>query len=596
MHIHARTFDSLTRSSIALGFFIIALFFATILSASASTTATLMPTSDGTYTQWTPNAGATHYTQVDETTCNGLTDYVSETTVGERDSYGVSLSSVPNGSIIMNIQITPCASRNSNGGGTATMDVFYRYNSTNSADAGAYAITGTTPAALSATNFSSLTLLKSATSTLEIGSVCSAGTKGARLSRLATVITYTPPVPTLTTNTATAIGLSSATLNGSANPNGTTATGWFRYSTTSPGICSDSFGVRTPVSGGSSLGSGTSSVNYAQGVSGLSVNTTYYYCAIASNLGGTSTGAVQSFTTQNYTAPSVTTNVASAITQTTATLNGSANPNGNSATGWYRYSTTNPGTCTDAFGTRAPVSSGDALGAGTSSVAYNEGITGLTANTAYYVCAIASNAGGTGVGNVQSFTTLPNVPSAPTGASASNVSGTENSVSWTDASSDEAGFKVERSTNNAAYVHIATTSANATSYSDTGASVDNTYSYRVRAFNVTGNSGYSTTGYVVTATVVPNTPSDLSYFVSTSTPPDVWLYITQSGTNEDGFKVERSADNVNFTEIGTAPRTFSSFLNYFDVGPGAGTYYYRVYAHNAVGNSGNSNTVTVVVP
>jgi hypothetical protein len=32
---------------------------------------------------------------VDESACNGTTDYVSETTVGERDSYRVSLASVP---------------------------------------------------------------------------------------------------------------------------------------------------------------------------------------------------------------------------------------------------------------------------------------------------------------------------------------------------------------------------------------------------------------------------------------------------------------------------------------------------------------------
>ena len=88
---------------------------------------------------------------------------------------------------------------------------------------------------------------------------------------------------------------------------------------------------------------------------------------------------------------------------------------------------------------------------------------------------------------------------------------------------------------------------NKSSYSDTGVTADNTYTYRVRAYNVTGNSGYSTTGYVITATVVPNTPSDFQSFVSTSTPPDVGLYITQTGTNEDGFTIERSTDNVNFS-------------------------------------------------
>ena len=50
----------------------------------------------------------------------------------------------------------------------------------------------------------------------------------------------------------------------------------------------------------------------------------------------------------------MTTAAATAVTSTGATLNGSANPNGAATTGWFRYGTTNPGTCNDTFGTRAP--------------------------------------------------------------------------------------------------------------------------------------------------------------------------------------------------------------------------------------------------
>lgn len=265
--------------------------------AEAVNTSSLLPMSDGTYTAWTPSTGALHYQLVDESSCNGTTDYNSTTVVGNRDSYGVSLTSVPNGSTITNIQITPCASRNNSGGGSSTMNVFYRFGGVDSADAGAYALTGTTPTALSATNFSLLSLSKVSTSTLQVGAIYSAGTKGARLSRVATVITYTPPAPSVTTNAASAIGTTTATLNGSSNPNGATTTGWFRYATTTPGTCNDSFGTRAPSSGGTALGNGTSSVNYNRSVSGLSLTTTYYYCAIASNGGGTTTGSVVSFTT-----------------------------------------------------------------------------------------------------------------------------------------------------------------------------------------------------------------------------------------------------------------------------------------------------------
>ncbi|MBX4192111.1 hypothetical protein KW798_01360, partial [Candidatus Parcubacteria bacterium] len=241
--------------------------------AFAASTSSLLPNSDGNYLQWTPSTGVTHFTLVDESSCNGTTDYNFTTTVGNRDSYGVSLGSVPNNATITSIDIAPCASRNTAGGVNPTMDVFYRYNGGDSSDSGAYSLTGTTPTNLATTTFGSLALTKSSTSTLEIGAVLSSGVRGARLSRIATIITYTPAAPTVTTSTSTATTSTSFVLPGSANPNGGATTGWFRYATTTdPGTCDDSFGTRTPTSGGTSLGSGTTTVNFTRGIKGLTAN------------------------------------------------------------------------------------------------------------------------------------------------------------------------------------------------------------------------------------------------------------------------------------------------------------------------------------
>jgi len=62
------------------------------------------------------------------------------------------------------------------------------------------------------------------------------------------------------------------------------------------------------------------------------------------------------FSLTNISAPNVTPTAATSITDTSATLNGAATPNGFTATGWFRYATSSPGTCTDSFGTRAPAS------------------------------------------------------------------------------------------------------------------------------------------------------------------------------------------------------------------------------------------------
>src|SRR5262249_40901250 len=50
--------------------------------------------------------------------------------------------------------------------------------------------------------------------------------------------------------------------------------------------------------------------------------------------------------------------------------------------------------------------------------------------------------------------------------------------------------------------------------------------------------------------------------------------------NETGFRIERSTDGVNFTQIGTAPAGATTFVDTNPDGNGvpAGTYYYRVKA------------------
>ncbi|MBL8923833.1 MAG: hypothetical protein JNJ54_33565 [Myxococcaceae bacterium] len=242
----------------------------------------------------------------------------------------------------------------------------------------------------------------------------------------------TPGAPLVTTSAASAVLGSTATLNGSANPNRAAATGWFRYSTTNPTTCDDTFGTRAPAAGGANLGGGSTSQAFAQAITGLASSTTYYFCAIAQNAEGTSFGAVSSFTT--LAAPVVTTLAATSVSASGATLNGSGNPSGSSATGWFRYSTVNPGTCSDTFGVRMPTSGGTALGSSSTATPYLVTLTGLTAGTTYYFCALASNAVGTGVGAVLSFTT-PGAPVVTTQA----ATGVSSSVATLNGSADPRG-------------------------------------------------------------------------------------------------------------------------------------------------------------
>jgi subtilisin family serine protease len=89
---------------------------------------------------------------------------------------------------------------------------------------------------------------------------------------------------------------------------------------------------------------------------------------------------------------------------------------------------------------------------------------------------------------------------APNGLGATAVSNAQINLSWTDGSTNESGFRIERCqgagcTN---FTQIASVAANATSYQNTGLAAGTTYNYRVRAFNNDGNSDYSNTAGATT--------------------------------------------------------------------------------------------------
>ena len=78
------------------------------------------------------------------------------------------------------------------------------------------------------------------------------------------------------------------------------------------------------------------------------------------------------------------------------------------------------------------------------------------------------------------------------------MSPTQVDVSWTDLSSDEIGFEVERSANGGAWVAAGSAAADAIRYSDATAAPETDYGYRVRAFNAAGSSAWADTAGVTT--------------------------------------------------------------------------------------------------
>ena len=195
-----------------------------------------------------------------------------------------------------------------------------------------------------------------------------------------------PIPPSATTGSAASVAQSSATVNGTVNPNGTDTTYYFQYGT------STSYGTNTSVT---DAGSGGTDVQASANLTGLTASTTYHYRLVAvSATAGTTDGADQTFTTT--TPPAVTTGSPSSVTRSSATVSATVNPQGQSTTYYFRYGTTN------AYGLQT--SPADA-GSGTGGVGVHASFFGLNPDTTYHYQVVAQNAGGTSFGADQTLTT-----------------------------------------------------------------------------------------------------------------------------------------------------------------------------------------------
>src|SRR6266478_927658 len=298
---------------------VITLFSLSAHFASASTTSSvILPNSDGNYLQFQPKTnGAAHYTMVNESLCNGTSNYNTATTVGLRDSYGTSIASIGNGALISQVGVVPCASLNTSG--SATGSVFYRWNGADSTDKGNYKLTGTPPVQLTPTStWPGLSLFKTSTSILEIGAALSAetGTNGMRLSRIATVLTYSLTVPTAPSSLV-ATDSSTTQINLAWNDNSSNELGFKIYRKLNNGPFSQ---VATTVSWNATSYNDT----------GLTADQTYSYEVIAYNSAGTSTSNISTAITYSTvpTAPSNLTAVTSSNNVVLTWADNSANEDG----------------------------------------------------------------------------------------------------------------------------------------------------------------------------------------------------------------------------------------------------------------------------
>ena len=187
-------------------------------------------------------------------------------------------------------------------------------------------------------------------------------------------------------------------------------------------------------------------------------------------------------------------------------------------------------------------------------------------------------------------------PAAPTALAAAAASSTQINLSWTDNSSDETGFKVERSTDGVSFTQVGTTAAGVRTYSATGLAASTSYTFRVRAYNANGDSAYSNTAGATTqaAATIPPVPV-ISGTASRRLATLTWTNVT----GEAGYRLSRATYNTStracgsFSLIKTLGTDVTSTT---DTRSSGGTFCYAVQSYNSVGTSARSNTLVLSIP
>ena len=294
---------------------------------------------------------------------------------------------------------------------------------------------------------------------------------------------FAPPPPTVTTSAATAVTLHTATLNGIVNPHAQATNAWFAWGT-------DNALTTSTLTPAQAVGAGSADNSVSAAITGLTFGTTYYYRVVAMNASGTENGAIMSFATGTpNSAPTVTTDSASSVTISGAVLNGTVNPNELATTAVFEWGTD------PTLVTHSTTSPAHSVGTGSTSVAINDAISGLTPGVTYYYRVSATNSVGTSTGVIASFTPTALAPTVITGATTAitltgaTLNGTvnPNGLAVTDAH-----FEYGTSPTLATYASTADQSAGsgftgqAVSASLSGLTAGTTYYFRVVATQLRG--------------------------------------------------------------------------------------------------------------
>lgn len=169
-----------------------------------------------------------------------------------------------------------------------------------------------------------------------------------------------------------------------------------------------------------------------------------------------------------------------------------------------------------------------------------------------------------------------NAPAAPSSVSASRVSDSSASLTWTRSAGADTTYSriyVERQADGGEWVELGYVAGTATSYTDSTITANHAYTYRVRAWNSTAYSDYGTSGAIYTTPAAPASVTGERTGAGTSILLTVGNENTRTAT---GFDVQyRAADSDMWSDATVASSTGMP-VETITIDNMGGSFYFRV--------------------
>jgi Matrixin/Fibronectin type III domain len=185
-------------------------------------------------------------------------------------------------------------------------------------------------------------------------------------------------------------------------------------------------------------------------------------------------------------------------------------------------------------------------------------------------------------GGPTTSTTTPSAPSSLAAAAGSSSPTSSIALSWSDNSTNESGYVVERSSDGATFAQRAQLATGASSYLDSGLASGTTYYYRVYAYNSAGSSTYSNVASAQTqasssaTSTAPSSPANPSP-ADGATGINANITLGWTGANAQSYDVYLNGALVASRVTSTSWRAGQL--------PAGTTYSWMVVANNSAGST-----------